>query len=290
MRKLMRIFMGAAMLGLPMMLTSCEGTLDDVLGKWDRPTNNNGEKDGTESEIAKKIVTFDAILKDGSTFDVSFKLNGKDVSVNFKKENGKYTVSSTTLKAENFTLAQVEGKDLLELTVLTDDGKVQGQIFFNTKDGSYYILNNIGYDVTFDGNVLVDNFPLSVTNLCPDKAVIDIDTNDDLDAFETSLIVYYNKSNGDTWKTVIDRYDLSSVLKGVLKLQKGENDPYDPATDALDSTRVYVYDGSIGYEVVGSNSDDPAIGINKVGIKAGADYTDSYKALSQAIVSVAADD
>ena len=290
MRKLMRIFMGAAMLGLPMMLTSCEGTLDDVLGKWDRPTNNNGEKDGTESEIAKKIVTFDAILKDGSTFDVSFKLNGKDVSVNFKKENGKYTVSSTTLKAENFTLAQVEGKDLLELTVLTDDGKVQGQIFFNTKDGSYYILNNIGYDVTFDGNVLVDNFPLSVTNLCPDKAVIDIDTNDDLDAFETSLIVYYNKSNGDTWKTVIDRYDLSSVLKGVLKLQKGENDPYDPATDALDSTRVYVYDGSIGYEVVGSNSDDPAIGINKVGIKAGADYTDSYKASSQAIVSVAADD
>ncbi len=278
MRKLMKIFMGAAMLALPMMLTSCEGTLDDVLGKWDRPTNNNGEKDGTESEIEKKIVTFDAILADGSSFDVSFKLNGKDVSVNFKKENGKYTVSSTTLKAENFKLAQVEGKDLLELTVLTDDGKVQGQIFFNTKDGSYYILNNIGYDVTFDGNVLVDNFPLSVTNLCPDKAVIEIDTNKDLDAFEKSLIVYYNKSKEDIWKTVVDRYDLSSVLKGVLKLQKGENDPYDPATDALESTQVYVYDGSIGYEVVGSDSDDPAKGINKVGIKAGADYTDSYKA------------
>ena len=287
MRKLMKIFMGAAMLGLPMMLTSCEGTLDDVLGKWDRPTNNNGEKDGTESEIEKKLVAFDAILKDGSTFDVSFKLNGKDVSVNFKKENGKYTVSSTTLKAENFTLAQVEGKDLLELTVLTDDGKVQGQIFFNTKDGSYYILNNIGYDVTFDGNVLVDNVPLSVTNLCPDKAVIEIDTNKDLDAFEKSLIVYYNKSKEDIWKTVVDRYDLSSVLKGVLKLQKGENDPYDPATDALDSTRVYVYDGSIGYEVVGSDSDDPAIGINKVGIKAGADYTDSYKASLISIVSIA---
>ena len=287
MRKLMRIFMGAAMLALPMMLTSCEGTLDDVLGKWDRPTNNNGEKDGTESEIAKKIVTFDAILADGSSFDVSFKLNGKDVSVNFKKENGKYTVSSTTLKAENFKLAQVEGKDLLELTVLTDDGKVQGQIFFNTKDGSYYILNNIGYDVTFDGNVLVDNFPLSVTNLCPDKAVIEIDTNKDDTAYEKSLIVYYNKSKEDIWKTVVDRYDLSSVLKGVLKLQMGEDDPYDPATDALDSTRVYVYDGSIGYEVVGSDSDDPAIGINKVGIKAGADYTDSYKASLIPIVSVA---
>ena len=74
MRKLMKIFMGAAMLGLPMMLTSCEGTLDDVLGKWDRPTNNNGEKDGTESEIEKKLVAFDEVIKDGSTFDVTFKL------------------------------------------------------------------------------------------------------------------------------------------------------------------------------------------------------------------------
>lgn len=274
----MKIFMGAAMLALPMMFTSCEGTLDDVLGKWDRPTNNNGEKDGTESEIEKKIVTFDAILADGSSFDVSFKLNGKDVSVNFKKENGKYTVSSTTLKAENFKLAQVEGKDLLELTVLTDDGKVQGQIFFNTKDGSYYILNNIGYDVTFDGNVLVDNFPLSVTNLCPDKAVIEIDTNEDDTAYEKSLIVYYNKSKEDIWKTVVDRYDLSSVLKGVLRLQKGENDPYDPATDALDSTRLYVHEGTDKSEVIGSDSDDAAYGSNKVGIKDGADYTDTYKA------------
>ena len=259
MRKLMKIFMGAAMLGLPMMLTSCEGTLNDVFGEWSRPVNNNGNNN--ESEIAKKIVTFDAILADGSSFDVSFKLNGKDVSVNFKKENGKYTVSSTTLKAENFKLAQVEGKDLLELTVLTDDGKVQGQIFFNTKDGSYYILNNIGYDVTFDGNVLVDNFPLSVTNLCPDKAVIDIDTNDNLDAFETSLIVYYNKSNGDTWKTVIDRYDLSSLLKGILEIQE-DND-----------SRVYVHHDSKGYEVVAPDSDHAACGDHKVGIVEGVDYT-----------------
>lgn len=276
MRKLMKIFMGAAMLGLPMMLTSCEGTLDDVFGEWSRPVNNNGNNN--ESEIAKKIVAFDAILADGSSFDVSFKLNGKDVSVNFKKENGKYTVSSTTLKAENFTLAQVEGNDLLELTVLTDDGKVQGQIFFNTKDGSYYILNNIGYDVTFDGNVKVDNYPLAVTNLCPDKAVIEIDTNGDVTAYEKSLIVYYNKSKEDIWKTVVDRYDLSSVLKGVLNLQLGDDDLYDPATNKLSESRLYVHEGTDKSEVIGSDSDDAAYGSNKVGIKDGADYTDTYKA------------
>lgn len=31
-------------------------------------------------------------------------------------------------------------------------------------------------------------------------------------------------------------------------------------------------------EVIGSDSDDPAYGSNKVGIKDGADYTDTYKA------------
>lgn len=169
----MKIFMGAAMLGLPMMLTSCEGTLDDVLGKWDRPTNNNGEKDGTESEIEKKLVAFDEVIKDGSTFDVTFDFNGKPATVNFKKENGKYTVSCDDLDPKDFQLAQVEGKDLLELTVYKGGGlDIMGQIFFDINDGSYYIINNIGHEVTFDGTVKVQNIPLSVTNLSPDKAVI----------------------------------------------------------------------------------------------------------------------
>ena len=267
MRKLMRIFMGAAMLGLPMMLTSCEGTLDDVLGKWDRPTNNNGEKDGTESEIEKKLVAFDAILKDGSTFDVTFKFNTKDVTVNFKKENGKYTVSCDDLDPAYFRLIQVEGKDLLELTVLKDDGvNVMGQIFFNTNDGSYYIINNFNGDVTFDGNVKVDNIPLSVTNLSPDKAVIIYDPVE-----KWNLIIRYNKSKGETWNDMVGKYAISSddIVKKIISAANRYGDSETDLEVVIDN-----YGDTQHYVTYSDETDvDPT---HKIGKQGSADYTDSY--------------
>ena len=267
MRKLMRIFMGAAMLGLPMMLTSCEGTLDDVLGKWDRPTNNNGEKDGTESEIEKKLVAFDAILKDGSTFDVTFKFNTKDVTVNFKKENGKYTVSCDDLDPAYFRLIQVEGKDLLELTVLKDDGvNVMGQIFFNTNDGSDYIINNFNGDVTFDGNVKVDNIPLSVTNLSPDKAVIIYDPVE-----KWNLIIRYNKSKGETWNDMVGKYAISSddIVKKIISAANRYGDSETDLEVVIDN-----YGDTQHYVTYSDETDvDPT---HKIGKQGSADYTDSY--------------
>ena len=267
MRKLMRIFMGAAMLGLPMMLTSCEGTLDDVLGKWDRPTNNNGEKDGTESEIEKKLVAFDEVIKDGSTFDVTFKFNTKDVTVNFKKENGKYTVSCDDLDPAYFRLIQVEGKDLLELTVLKDDGvNVMGQIFFNTNDGSYYIINNFNGDVTFDGNVKVDNIPLSVTNLSPDKAVIIYDPVE-----KWNLIIRYNKSKGETWNDMVGKYAISSddIVKKIISAANRYGDSETDLEVVIDN-----YGDTQHYVTYSDETDvDPT---HKIGKQGSADYTDSY--------------
>lgn len=263
----MKIFMGAAMLALPMMLTSCEGTLDDVLGKWDRPSNNNGEKDGTESEIEKKLVAFDAILKDGSTFDVTFKFNTKDVTVNFKKENGKYTVSCDDLDPAYFRLIQVEGKDLLELTVLKDDGvNVMGQIFFNTNDGSYYIINNFNGDVTFDGNVKVDNIPLSVTNLSPDKAVIIYDPVE-----KWNLIIRYNKSKGETWNDMVGKYAISSddIVKKIISAANRYGDSETDLEVVIDN-----YGDTQHYVTYSDETDvDPT---HKIGKQGSADYTDSY--------------
>lgn len=263
----MKIFMGAAMLGLPMMLTSCDGTLDDVLGKQDRPSNNNGEKDGTESEIEKKLVAFDAILKDGSTFDVTFKFNTKDVTVNFKKENGKYTVSCDDLDPAYFRLIQVEGKDLLELTVLKDDGvNVMGQIFFNTNDGSYYIINNFNGDVTFDGNVKVDNIPLSVTNLSPDKAVIIYDPVE-----KWNLIIRYNKSKGETWNDMVGKYAISSddIVKKIISAANRYGDSKTDLEVVIDN-----YGDTQYYVTYSDETDvDPT---HKIGKQGSADYTDSY--------------
>ena len=83
MRKLMRIFMGAAMLALPMMLTSCEGTLDDVFGQWDRP-----------SKIPAEVFMFKKVLDNGSTLTVKLNVNGTYMTFTFKKEGDKYKINS----------------------------------------------------------------------------------------------------------------------------------------------------------------------------------------------------
>ena len=41
---------GAILLALPLFLTSCEGTLDDVFGEWSRPTGNNSNTDSDKDK------------------------------------------------------------------------------------------------------------------------------------------------------------------------------------------------------------------------------------------------
>lgn len=43
---------GAILVALPMLLTSCEGTLDDVLGEWSRPSGNTNTNSGSDSTPA----------------------------------------------------------------------------------------------------------------------------------------------------------------------------------------------------------------------------------------------
>ena len=51
MKQLFKLIMGCMlMLAMPLMLTSCEGTLDDVFGEWSRPTGNNNN-DNTETSV-----------------------------------------------------------------------------------------------------------------------------------------------------------------------------------------------------------------------------------------------
>ena len=195
MRKLMKsIFMGAAMLALPMMLTSCEGTLDDVFGEWDRP-----------SKIPAEVFMFKKVLDEGATLTVSFKLNDSDASVTFKKEGDTYKVTST-LNPNNYAFTQIND-DLVTLYITDGNDHTFGQIFFKISDGSYYIVNNIDANITFDGKVSVNGISGTVTNNCPDNVLINIDTDGVTSTYENSLIIYYNKANSETWKDVIKRYN-----------------------------------------------------------------------------------
>lgn len=252
MRKLMKsIFMGAAMLALPVMLTSCEGTLDDVFGQWDRP-----------SKIPAEVFMFKKVLDEGATLTVSFKLNDDDMELTFKKEGSKYVIQGD-YDPNDYVLQKVAGKDLLELTIYKNSGDtLLGQIFFNTSDGSYYILNYFNGNVEFDGSVKVMNISGTVTNLSPDKAVIKYDD-------ESNVIIRYNKANGDTWNTIVDKYAISSNEQMQILIYAFNYPGTDSNLEILlsngDETHIVIYNDLT--EV------DPE---HKIGKHGAADYTDSY--------------
>jgi hypothetical protein len=251
MKQFIRKFFAAAMLlSMTFAFSSCEGSLDDVFGQWDNPAN-----------VPPQVFAFKNALDNGSTLVVKFDLNGEK-SVSFKKEGDVYKCTSD-LNPENYDLKLDATSGMLVLTIKDDEGNVVGQIFFNTSDGSYYVVNNIGGNVIFDGNVIVNTYSGTVNNLCPDKAVIKIDADGD-DTFEKELPVYYNKAKGETWKNVVDRYDLSTILKGILYFYSDE---------------TYVHEGTKNIQVVGTDGDHPAGKDDKVGIEDEADFAGPYKAI-----------
>ena len=264
MRKLMKsIFMGAAMLALPMMLTSCEGTLDDVFGQWDRPSN-----------IPAEVFAFKKVLDEGATLTVSFKLNDVDMELTFKKVGDNYVIQGDYDPGMYF-LRKVAGKDLIELTILEEvGGNIVGQIFFNTSDGSYYILNHFNGNVVFDGSVKVMNISGTVTNLSPDKAVIAYNVLE-----ETYLTICYNKSKGETWNDIVGKYAISSEGSMKTLITAGNF-----TGDAVSDSEVLLNNGAA--KVVYNDESDVDLD-HKIGKKGTDDYTVSY--LSKFPVTVISD-
>lgn len=231
MKQFIRKFFAAAMLlSMTFAFSSCEGSLDDVFGTWDKPSN-----------VSPQVFMFKNALEKNGTLTVNFTLNDVPSSVTITSDGENFTVTSSTLSASNFKFDKVDGVDMVVLTITDGSEKLYGQIFFNTSDGSYYILNNIDCDVTFDGKVSVNGVSGSVTNLCPDKTEIGIDVTND-NTPDKTLIVYYNKTNSETWKDVAKRYGLDFRLSGVLYAADGDRTPQ--AYDAAAAEFIIVADGA----------------------------------------------
>lgn len=263
MKQIIRKFFAAAMLlVMPFAFSSCEGSLDDVFGKWDNPAN-----------LSPKVFMFKNALEKNGTLTVDFTLNDVPSSVTITSDGENFTVTSSTLSASNFKFDKTDEGDMVFLTIIDGDNVI-GQIFFKVSDGSYFILNNIGGNVTFDGTVSVNGISGTVTNNCPDKMLININTDADKNTFEKSMIVYYNKANSETWKDVAKRY-LSSILLGaVLYPSTSDKTPEDIAI----ATHVTLWISDTQKDLVSydlSGTGETPITDN-VGVKSGAAFDGPY--------------
>ena len=187
------------------------------------------------------------ILDNNSEFVVKFKLNGENCSITVLNEGDNQFViqSCEGFDPDVFEFGLTKDKKQFVLTKYTEATKeeVESQIFFDPVDDSFYIINGIGAELTFDGEASVNNLSGTLVNSCPEKVEVDITISGE----SSSLVVYF--IDGELWLDVIDRYDISK-LKGlidggestVVKLQKGNyagNMKYgDPADDVQSESQI----------------------------------------------------
>ena len=135
MRKSIKTILGGAILvALPMLLTSCEGTLDDVFGEWSRPTpgnNTNTDKSSDDSAIEYVEYTVSGTTATPATKTVSefTEWTGTVAPGNI---TGTYVVKGTATCTGDLKLTG-------DVNIILCDGAsmtVTGKIF--TYDGSVY--------------------------------------------------------------------------------------------------------------------------------------------------------
>lgn len=256
MKILKSMMKGVMALALPLMFTAC--------GNFDNPL------EVISNVSPAKAFALKYILENNSTFVVNFKLNGENCSVTVvNKGNNNFVIDSYTgdIDPDGFGVSLTEDKKQVVLTRYVEAGsdEAESQIFFNPQDESFYILNNIGRELIFDGKVSVNDTSGTLTNSCPLKVQIDVTFGEDP---PVPFIVNYKE--GDTWQTVKDRYD-NSDLSGLI----GLGDDSKVKLKQGDYTGVVKYNDGDGTRVTSADV---------VGKKAGAAYDSNYIATLSAEV------
>ena len=205
--------MSGALMCLSLVFSSC-GNVDNPL-----------EEIGNSNPVVAQLK--DA-LADGAVITITFNLNGEQ-TITFKKGEDGYMFDGAEADNMRYHLEYDDENGLFIFSIrgVDEDFSIASQIILNPKDNSFYIINNYGSNTTSDGTFSVNGVEGTLTDVCPDKATINLlyvataecrgarkaGTGSD-PSFSVgggisankinSLIVRYKK--GETWKNVIERY------------------------------------------------------------------------------------
>ena len=251
--------MSGALMCLSLVFSSC-GNVDNPL-----------EEIGNSNPVVAQLK--DA-LADGAVITITFNLNGEQ-TITFKKGEDGYKFDGAEADNMRYHLEYDDENGLLVLDVRGEEASPASQIILNPKDNSFYIINNFGYNTTSNGKFSVNGVEGTLTNSCPDKAIIETFYGGDARALTRatelpSLIVYYNKKNGETWKDVIDRYK-NSLFNNLFGIGQ-----YDEELEII-LVSYDDYAGHLLYEMP-ANIENCVHPADKVGLKAGADFAGPYVA------------
>ena len=212
---------GAIFLGLAMCFTSCEGTLDDIFGEWDKPTPK------VPSTVVEDARVLGAALETGATVTINYTVGGNSYVAVFKKESDDtYTLISNTTPSATRGMTRSLMPDPT-YTVPTGDaasGKIQlklesDKLVFTVIDATNGALIFKAYMNVAGGEITVVNINADGLNCKIGSVSVNGESkeikNPELQSVNItySYLTYAVKfSEGDTWADVVDRFkDIEQV-------------------------------------------------------------------------------
>jgi len=278
---------GMLLLAMPLMMTSCEGTLDDVFGEWSRPT----QKVPSSAEEDARVLG--AALKTGAIVTINYSVGTKTYKATFtKNSDDSYTLNSNedvtpsgaramtrtavaytvptgngTLIGSNIQLVLVGGK--LQLTVKDTQGTPLFVTQMNVEGGEVVVLNTNAGGI--DCNVI---------SVSADDKPLEIKKHEMLSVnIEMEPIKYPVKfSEGETWADVAKRYDSFDVVVIAtttddyisVKFSKDfvVNALTEKGTEEVKAEKIYDSEYSATFYLINLDTDDYVKAVDPVDSKA----------------------
>ena len=219
MKQSMKHFLGGMLLlAMPLMMTSCEGTLDDIFGEWSRPTGQQNNQEPTKEELLSDLSS---ALEEGAIVTITYTIDGVEYTSTFKRVGDDYIEQSTTpaatraLTREGWGSPEVAGL-LTGKIRLTITDPVTGKVTVKWVEGGSVEAGSVKLDATIDSKsrVTVTNFAtegsaLTAVRVNDQKAdLVNTETgyagvqSDDTEA--DKLLGGIPFTEGDTWERTAD--------------------------------------------------------------------------------------
>ena len=165
MKQSMKHFLGGMLLlAMPLMMTSCEGTLDDIFGEWSRPTGQQNNQEPTKEELLSDLSS---ALEEGAIVSITYTIDGVEYTSTFKRVGDDYIEQSTTPAAGAMTRSD---------WILDDAETIKGlggTVEYNDYENSLHFTAEKNYDTQLDVSIEVANCAVT-TNFATDGSELDV--------------------------------------------------------------------------------------------------------------------
>ena len=201
MKQSIRNFIGGLfLLALPLMLTSCEGMFDDILGEWSRP----GSKEAILSNLS-------SALEEGALVTITYTIDGVEYTSTFKKVGDEFIEQSTAPAASRTR------------TYVDESGPIDPCLLPKQKDAlNFQVYKN--RQLTFSAEINTNNIEITNYVTINNSSLNNINVNGKKTSLKSSSytlnVTIYEKNNeeqpvelgtisyakGETWQRVYQRF------------------------------------------------------------------------------------